>query len=186
MPLSPSSLSGILVETRNIPVSIIVLLFYLCFHCDFALSLTPDFIHNFLRFFFSGFVFRFLVSVRTFAQHEDGFFNVCDFSETAFFQPKYTHTESNITMAFLSGVRTGKQTSQKPFQSESHASAECGLVFIFSFSLIFGCVEWRAQKMCASSFVRFFLVYFLFVLCFVILFRRLFILCRRFWWIVEK
>lgn len=91
MPLSPSSLSGILVETRNIPVSIIVLLFYLCFHCDFALSLTPDFIHNFLRFFFSGFVFRFLVSVRTFAQHEDGFFNVCDFSETAFFQPKYTH-----------------------------------------------------------------------------------------------
>lgn len=53
MPLSPSSLSGILVETRNIPVSIIVLLFYLCFHCDFALSLTPDFIHNFLRFFFS-------------------------------------------------------------------------------------------------------------------------------------
>lgn len=141
MPLSPSSLSGILVETRNIPVSIIVLLFYLCFHCDFALSLTPDFIHNFLRFFFSGFVFRFLVSVRTFAQHEDGFFNVCDFSETAFFQPKYTHTESNITMAFLSGVRTGKQTSQKPFQSESHASAECGLVFIFSFSLIFGCVE---------------------------------------------
>lgn len=182
MPLSPSSLSGILVETRNIPVSIIVLLFYLCFHCDFALSLTPDFIHNFLRFFFS------VVFLCTYIRSAwRRFFQCLWFFRNRIFPAKiYTHTESNITMAFLSGVRTGKQTSQKPFQSESHASAECGLVFIFSFSLIFGCVEWRAQKMCASSFVRFFLVYFLFVLCFVILFRRLFILCRRFWWIVEK
>lgn len=33
--LFSSALSAISIRTRNIPVSIIVLLFYLCFHCDF-------------------------------------------------------------------------------------------------------------------------------------------------------
>lgn len=124
------SFLAIFVRTRNILVSIIVLLVYLCFHCVFPF--TSNFIHNFWDFFFGGFCLV-LSNASMHVHVVVYFFTVCDFPRTAFFQRKNIGTVGRLKqwrISYVFVVALANKRTENRFKV-NQPSGERGFVFIF-------------------------------------------------------